>query len=202
MCSVLLVLDTTLAVAFWMSCNCVMVFLGSLATIPVVHPPGDKSMGELLWDDDENDRRLFWWLLLYSWWRWRWNLSLPAVLGDPVDPALKCPVKWSSLRTGVNALKTNWGRIEIRSLGPHLEAVWAAYSNILSAVCTRMCPWPHWRTAYSTDILCVSGGMYSFVLQQRYIYIYTLFFLKFRKAHRDIVRVHQTSLAIWFAWII
>ena len=66
--------------------------------------------------------------------------------------------KWTALSTGVNTLKMHWGRIDVRSLRPHSEVVWATYDHILLAVCTRMCPGPHWRTAYSTDVPLGSAG--------------------------------------------
>ncbi len=66
--------------------------------------------------------------------------------------------KWTALSTGVNAPKMHWGHTEIRSLRPHSEVVWVAYGHIVLAVWTHMCPGPHWSTAYSTDVLLVSGS--------------------------------------------
>lgn len=47
----------------------------------------------------------------------------------------------------------------ILALRPHLDMVWAAFFHILWAGCTWMLPWPHWRTAYTTDIT-VGVGTY------------------------------------------
>ncbi len=68
--------------------------------------------------------------------------------------------KWTALSTGVNTPKTHWGCIEIWSLRPHSEVVWATSGHILLAVWTLMCPGPHYALTYLTDVLLVSGSTY------------------------------------------
>ncbi len=64
-------------------------------------------------------------------------------------PGINMRLLWSNhnctaLSTGVNAPKTHWGRIEIRSLKPHSEVVWTTYGHILSIVWPHMWPGPHY----------------------------------------------------------
>lgn len=48
----------------------------------------------------------------------------------------------------------NLGAFKILSLKPHSEVAWSTWEHILLAVYTHVCPGPHGRTAYSTDMLC------------------------------------------------
>lgn len=89
-----------------------------------------------------------------------YHLSLTCVLGDQVTRCQRSVQVW----TVSNASRR---RIEIQSLWPCSEVVWAVEKKYLG-VCTQMRSGLHLKITYSTDVLRISGSTCSFTCQQSY----------------------------------
>ena len=74
-------------------------------------------------------------------------------------PGMNMHLGWSQ----VNSSKHRCERTQdaLRFDHSHSDVDLAAYGHILLAVGTQICPGPHSRTGYSTDVLCLSGSTYS-----------------------------------------